>query len=230
MGRKINPLSYRIGITETWRSQWFNFKKMPQILKEDHQIREHILKQGKNAKIEDIFIERKANNIKIIIKTGRPGLLIGRKGQGVESLQKELSSLLQNSQKMNLKNNSNSNSQNKYNINLSIEEVKKPETSAVIVAQNIAEDIEKRVPYKRALKLHLGKIMQNKEVKGAKLMVSGRLDGAEIARDEWLKDGRLPLTTLRANLEYGFYKAQCSYGVIGIKVWIYKGEIFDKKN
>ena len=212
MAQKINPKSYRLGITENWHSRWFDLKNLSKFLEEDYRIRQYIQKTAKNAKIEKVEIERKGGNIKIIIYTARPGLLIGKQGTGIENLQKGLKKLLKLDKN------------NQGRLNLVIEEVKHPEISASIVAQNIAEDIEKRVPYRRALKQHLAKIMQHKEVLGAKVMASGRLDGVEIARDEWLMEGKLPLSTLRANIDYGFSEAHCTYGVVGVKVWIYKEE------
>ena len=207
MAQKINPKSYRLGISENWDSRWFDLKNTKKFLEEDYRIRRFVLKQTKAAKIENIEIERKAKDIKVIIKTARPGLLIGRQGIGIENLSAGLKKLLKTNNK----------------INIVVEEVKHPESSASIVAQNIAEDIEKRISYRRVLKQHLSKIIQHKEVLGAKVMASGRLDGKEIARDEWLKEGKLPLSTFRANIDYGFSEAHCTYGVVGIKVWIYKG-------
>ena len=214
MAQKINPKSYRLGITENWNSRWFDLKNTKKLLEEDYKIRRFVLKQTQAAKIENIEIERKAKDIKVIIKTARPGLLIGRQGIGIETLSVGLKKLLKTNNK----------------INIVVEEVKHPESSASIVAQNIAEDIEKRISYRRVLKQHLSKIIQHKEVLGAKVMASGRLDGIEIARDQWLKEGRLPLTTLRANIDYGFSEAHCTYGVVGIKVWIYKGEYQKETN
>lgn len=215
MSQKINPKSYRIGINKKWNSRWLNLKEMPKLLEEDYKIREFIKNKAKSCRIESVDIERRAKDIKIIIKTARPGLLIGRQGQGIELLQKGLSKLVNS----------------KSEINISVEEIKHPELSSQVIAQNIAEDIEKRMPYRRILKQYLSKIMQRKEVKGAKIMLSGRLDGIEIARNEWLKEGRLPLSTIRADIDYGFAEAHCTYGVIGIKVWIYKGEkFFDSEN
>lgn len=214
MAQKINPKSYRLGISENWNSRWFDLKNTKKLLEEDYKIRRFVLKQAKAAKIENIEIERKAKDIKVIIKTARPGLLIGRQGIGIESLSAGLKKLLKTNSK----------------INIVVEEVKHPESSASIVAQNIVEDIEKRISYRRVLKQHLSKIIQHKEVLGAKVMASGRLDGIEIAREEWLKEGKLPLSTLRANIDYGFSEAHCTYGVVGIKVWIYKGEYQKETN
>jgi len=214
MGQKINPKSFRMGINRGWQSRWFNLKEFPILLEQDHKIRKFINEKTKACRVESIGIERKAGDIKIIIKTARPGLLIGRQGQGIEILQKGLAKLLKT----------------KIRINISIEEVKHPEISAEIVAQSIAEDLEKRMPYRRVLKQYITKVIQRKEVLGVKILVSGRLDGLEIARNEWLKEGKLPLSTIRADIDYGFAEAHCTYGIIGIKVWIYKGEKFSDVN
>ena len=210
MGRKINPKFYRIGLNKSWDSHWLNLKEYPKLLKEDYKIREFINKKAKASRIESINIQRKAKDIKIIIYTARPGILIGRQGQGIEAIQKGLKKILKTD----------------LNINISVEEVRQPEISAQIVALNIAEDIEKRISYRRVLKQYLNKVAQHKKVLGVKIMVSGRLDGIEIARNEWLKQGKLPLSTLRADIDYGFAEAHCTYGAIGVKVWIYKGEKF----
>jgi len=220
MAQKIHPKSLRLGLTENWTSRWFSFKNLPAQLAEDYYLREFLRKKLKNAKIERIEIERTARQINIIIKAVRPGLIIGRGGSAVEDLKKEILALI-------LKLRKEKGLKSLPQVSLNIEEVKKPEISASVVAQNMAEDIEKRIPYRRVLKNHLAKIMQHKEVKGAKVMVSGRLDGAEIARTEWLKEGRLPLVTLRSDIDYGTATAYCTYGTVGIKVWIYKGEKFN---
>lgn len=210
MGRKINPKFYRIGLNKSWDSHWFNLKKYSELLEEDYKIRQFINKKAKASRIESINIQRKTKDIKIIIYTARPGILIGRQGQGIEAIQKGLKKILKTD----------------LNINISVEEVRQPEISAQIVALNMAEDLEKRISYRRVLKQYLSKVAQHKEVLGVKIMVSGRLDGIEIARNEWLKQGKLPLSTLRADIDYGFAEAHCTYGAIGIKVWIYKGEKF----
>ena len=211
MGKKINPKSYRLGLNKRWESRWFNLKEAPKLLEEDYKIRQFINEKAKASRIESIDIERKTKDIKIIIQTARPGVLIGRQGQGIDALQKGLKKILKTD----------------LNINISVEEVKNPEISAQIVAQGIAEDIEKRISYRRVLKQCLNKIEQHKKVLGVKIMASGRLDGIEIARDEWLKKGKLPLSTLRADIDYGNAEAHCAYGTVGIKVWIYKGEKFN---
>ena len=212
MGRKINPQSYRLGTIKEWKSHWLDWKRTPLLLEEDYKIRRFIQRKAREARIEAIIIDRKVKDIKITIRTARPGLLIGRQGQGIADLQKGLAKMLPT----------------KRRINIAVEEVRRSEIAAQIVAQSIAEDIEKRIPYRRVLKQHLSKIMQHKEVKGAKVMVSGRLDGIEIARKEWLREGPLPLSTIRADIDYGFAEAHCTYGVIGVKVWIYKGEKFQQ--
>ncbi|MDD3098362.1 MAG: 30S ribosomal protein S3 [Candidatus Pacebacteria bacterium] len=210
MGKKINPKSYRLGLNKRWESRWFNLKEAPKLLEEDYKIRQFVNEKAKASRIESIDIERKTKDIKIIIQTARPGILIGRQGQGIEALQKGLKKILKTD----------------LNINISVEEVKHPEISAQIIAQGIAEDIEKRISYRRVLKQYLSKVVQHKKVLGVKIMVSGRLDGIEIARNEWLKKGKLPLSTLRADIDYGWTEAHCTYGKVGIKVWIYKGEKF----
>lgn len=210
MGNKVNPKSYRLGLNKRWESRWFNLKEAPKLLEEDYKIRRFVSEKAKASRIESIDIERKTKDIKIIIQTARPGILIGRQGQGIEALQKGLKKILKTD----------------LNINISVEEVKHPEISAQIIAQGIADDIEKRISYRRVLKQHLNKIVQHKKVLGVKIMASGRLDGIEIARNEWLKKGKLPLSTLRADIDYGSVEARCTYGTVGIKVWIYKGEKF----
>jgi len=222
MSQKIHPKSIRLGINQNWQSRWFKQKNRTLYLEQDYRLREYIKKKLSTAKIESVEIERTARNINITIKAVRPGLIIGRGGSGIEDLRKELVDLLKKAyrkQKLVFK-------EKDIHLNLSVEEVRKPEISAMVVAQNLAEDIEKRVRFRRAMKTHLAKIMQHKEVKGAKIMVSGRLDGTEIARDEWLKEGRLPLVTLRSDIDYGTATAFCTYGTVGVKVWIYKGEKF----
>jgi len=208
MTHKTQPKSFRLGITENWESRYLDKKNLPKTLEEDYKIRQLIMGRKKALRIEKIEIERKGKEIKIIIRTSRTGLLIGRQGQGIKILEEEIKKIINP----------------KYNLILSVEEVKNPDTSAQIVAQAIAEEIEKRKPYRAVMNLYLKRIMQNKGVLGAKIMLSGRLDGNEIARDEWIREGKLPLSTLRADIDYGFSEAYCTYGVIGVKVWIYKGE------
>jgi len=223
MGQKIRPNSLRTGIIKGWLANWFpkktNFKTS---LEEDVLIRETIRKKIGNAGIDKILIEKTGNNYKIFIKAARPGLIIGRGGKGIE----ELTKLLENKLK---KLRQEKGISEPISLSLNVEELKRNEVSAAVIAQNIAWDLEKRLPYRRTMKKYLDQIMQNKEVKGAKIMVKGRLNGAEIARDEHLERGNLPLQTLRADIDYGTATAFTTYGTVGVKVWIYKGEIFDNE-
>ncbi|MGC9031322.1 MAG: 30S ribosomal protein S3 [Minisyncoccia bacterium] len=217
MSRKTNIKILKIKKMEDWKSRGFYEKKFPNFLKEDLFLREYLTKKFLNAGIEAIEIERSLNTIKIIIKTSRPGFIIGKGGKGVEFLEKEIREKLK---KIN-------NNQLDKVIKIEIVEVKNPWTSAQIVAQWIALQLEKRIPYRRAMKMALAKILLNKEVKGAKILVSGRLNGVTIARSEHIEAGRLPRQNYRSDIDYGFAQAYCTYGVIGVKVWIYKGEKFD---
>jgi small subunit ribosomal protein S3 len=219
MGQKIRPDSYRIGITRGWNSRWFPKKKnFKANFEEDVLIRKIVKEKIKLAGIDKIEIEKNNNNYKVFIKVAKPGLVIGRGGKGVDDLRKaieiELNKLFKERK---LKPD--------FSISLNIEELKRNETSANFIAQSIAWDIEKRMPFRRTIKKYLESAMQNKEVEGAKIKLSGRLDGGEIARREWLAKGKLPLQTLRANIDYGEGTAFCTYGAVGIKVWVYKGEV-----
>jgi len=224
MGQKINPKTLRIGIIKDWDSKWFTNKKLtPVILEEDFKIREYLEKKLKTASVASIGIERLGTNANINIFTARPGMIIGRGGEEVSKIKADLEKIVKKHRK-------------EYKVNiipaihLNIEEVKSPMSSATIVGQMIAESIEKRMPYRRTMKKMIEQITQNKEVKGLKIKLSGRLDGAEISRSEWLDWGKMPLQTLRADIDYAKVRARCTYGTIGIKVWIYKGEVFNKKN
>jgi len=223
MGQKIHPKSFRLGIIKDWNARWLVTKKeLPIILEEDVKIRNYLNKKLKNAYVANIEIERLENNINIIIKTARPGIIIGRGGKGVEELKKELERIINRHRH-----------EKKYPLNhvlsISIEEVKNPTANAAVVAQAIASAIEKRMPYRRLMKKAIEDARRNKEVKGIKIKISGRLNGVEIARSEWLDWGAMPLQTIRADIDYGEATAYCTYGTIGIKVWIYKGEIFLKE-
>lgn len=216
MGQKVNPVVFRIGHSEDWKSRWYNKRLYKDFLRQDIKLRNFLMRRLAKAGIERIDIERSANSIKVIIKTARPGFIIGRGGGGVEELKTQIKRLLVKEMPLSAKN----------EIRLEIEEVKSPESYASIVVQNIAEQIEKRIPYRRALKQGLEKVMQVKEVEGVKIMIKGRLDGAEIARTEWLLKGKIPLQTLRARIDYSQATAYTTYGTVGVKVWIYKGEMF----
>ncbi len=215
MGRKVHPFVFRLGKVTNWKSRWFDKKKYREFLKQDVKLRDFIMKKLDKAGVDSLEIERSANLINIIVKTARPGLVIGRGGGGVEELKQEIKKMLQKEKS----------ALASTEIRLEIEEVKQPTAQAAIVAADMATQIEKRLPYRRVMKQNLDKIMQNKEVQGAKVMVKGRLGGAEIARKEWLKKGKIPLQSLRSNIDYAGATAYTTYGTIGIKVWIYKGEI-----
>jgi small subunit ribosomal protein S3 len=206
MSHKVDPISNRLGIIKDWNSRWFNKKKRADYLREDSLIRDFIKKKLAKAAIERVIIERSANLINIIVYSARPGIIIGRGGTGVEELKKEIKKKIQE----------------KSEVRLDIKEIRKSEVSAVLVGQNIAEQLEKRMPFRRVLKKSIDQVSQNKNVKGVKIAVKGRLGGTEMARREWLKDGRIPLQTLRADIDFAKINAYTTYGVIGIKVWIYK--------
>lgn len=210
MGQKISPTSLRVGITKDWKSRWFAVKNYPAFLKEDLAIRTFLGKKLKGMSVDRITIERSPDVLAIAVHTARPGLIIGRAGSGVEELKKALKRTVKR----------------KTAIRLDIQEIKSPESSAAIMAESMAEQIEKRVQYRRILKQSLAKIMANRTVKGAKVTLAGRLDGNEIARVEHLEEGSLPLATLRADIDFAKATAYTTYGTVGIKVWIYKGMRF----
>jgi len=213
LGQKVCPVGLRLGITKTWDSKWFaEKKKYTDLLHEDLKIRNLIKKEFYQAAISRIELERAASErVRIIINSARPGMIIGRKGQEIESLRQRLS-------KMTGK-----------DIYLDIREVKRPEIDSQLVAENIALQIERRVAYRRAMKRGIASALRLGAL-GIKVMVSGRLGGAEIARQEWYREGRVPLATLRADIDYGFAQAKTTYGIIGIKVWIFKGEVLERKH
>jgi small subunit ribosomal protein S3 len=208
MGQKINPIGFRLGVQKNWSSKWFtSTKNFPVFLNNDIKVREFLNKKLANAAVSKIIIERPAKNAKVTIMTARPGIVIGKKGEDIENLRSDLQGLMG------------------IPVQLNIEEVRKPEIDATLIAQNIAQQLEKRVQFRRAMK----RAMQNAMrlgAQGIKIMSSGRLNGIEIARSEWYREGRVPLHTLRADIDYGVARAQTQYGIIGIKVWIYKGEVF----
>ncbi len=219
MAQKINPNSFRLGINVSWSNKWFFKKSVRFWLEEDCTVRELIKEKILSAGIASIEIDRTGTLIKIFIKANRPGLIIGRGGKGIEELKNLIT---KNIKKLRLKNNW----PKEFSINLNVEEMKRSEVSAMAMSQQIAFDIEKRIPFRTLLKRYLEALKQNRSVLGAKIKVSGRLNGAEISRSERLTFGRMPLQTLRANIDYGEATAFNSYGTVGIKVWIYKGEIF----
>jgi len=214
MSHRVHPKIFRIRGINDWHTRGF-YKNATQELEEDFRIRKYIDEKLNKVGIEKIEIERFPSKINIIIFTARPGLIIGRGGEGVERLKKELENKI-----IRL-------SAEKKDLKIEIREIKNPWTSASLSAQWIAQQLEKRVPFRRVLKQGLNKIAANKEAKGVRIEIAGRLNGVEIARKEWLGQGQLPRQTIRADIDYAKTEANCSYGVIGIKVWIYKGEKFD---
>jgi len=214
MGQKVNPVAFRLGMTQNWRSRWMTKTKFQEFLKEDYLIRSFLAKKLAKSGVDKIEIERTANSISVIINSARPGLIIGRGGSGIEDLRRELKQYLFRKTKTILK----------TELRLSVEEVKGAESRAAVIAQSMVEQIEKRIPFRRVMKQSLDRIMQNKDVQGAKVMAGGRLDGNEIARHEKLYKGKIPLQTLRANIDYAQATAFTTYGTVGIKVWVYKKE------
>ncbi len=207
MGQKVHPTGIRLGISKPWTSTWYaNTADYADNLYNDHQVRQYLTKQLKNASLSKIVIERPAKSIRVTIHTARPGVVIGKKGEDVEVLRKDVSELMG------------------IPVHINIEEVRKPDLDAKLVAQSVANQLERRVMFRRAMKRAVQNAMRQ-GAKGIKIQVGGRLGGAEIARSEWYREGRVPLHTLRADIDYATYEAHTTYGVIGVKVWIFKGEI-----
>lgn len=212
MGQKVNPHGLRVGIIKGWNTQWYADKKeFSKFLKEDNVIRTFIKKKYYAAAISKILIERAAQRIVVTIYTGRPGVLIGKAGSEIEVIKKDLAKLT-----------------NGKTVIINVTEVKKPDADAQLVAESVAGMLEKRMSFRRSMKQAIGKAMRS-GVKGVKMMVSGRLDGAEIARSEQYHEGSIPLQTLRADIDYGFAEAHTTFGCIGVKCWIYKGEVLKAK-
>jgi small subunit ribosomal protein S3 len=218
MGQKINPNSFRLGVTKNWPVRWFIKGGYAKYLEEDDAIRKVIRKKIGLAGISAIEIERTQGNLRVFVKAARPGLIIGRGGKGVEELNKAIADAARKVRK----------TKQPIPLSVTVEELKRSEIAASYVAQQIAWDLEKRMPFRRTMKRYIEQIVQNKDVKGVKIFLSGRLDGNEIARREHLSRGSLPLQTLRADIDYGTATAFTTYGTIGIRVWLYKGEIFTK--
>lgn len=207
MGHKVNPFVQRIGFIRTWHSRWFaRSKDYARFIEQDYNIRKHIKAKCKQAAVSNIIIERLADRVKIRILSARPGIIIGRHGQDIERLREDLNSLI------------------KTEISIDIEEVKNPNLDAQLVAQNVALQLEKRVAFRRAVKRAIDQTMHT-GAKGIKIMCSGRLNGAEMSRTETYRNGKIPLQTFRADIDYGFAESLTTYGLIGVKVWIYKGDI-----
>ena len=208
MGQKVNPTGFRLGIIKDWTSTWYaDSKNYARYLHQDLAIRDFIRKKLANASVSRIQIERPANNARVIIHTARPGIVIGKKGEDIERLRNEISKILG------------------VPATVSVEEIRKPELDAYLVAESVAQQIERRIMFRRAMKRAVTNSMRL-GAQGIKICVAGRLNGAEIARTEWYREGRVPLHTLRADIDYGLAEAKTTYGVIGVKVWIFKGEVF----
>ena len=211
MGQKVNPISFRLGINRSWDSIWYAKKNdYSKFLIEDYKIRKWIRKNIINAGVSEIIIERSSKKCSVSIHTSRPGFVIGKKGSDIEKIKNKISKITDSEVYVNIK------------------EIKKPELNAYLVAENITQQLVKRIAYRRAMKRAMQSTMRL-GAKGIKVCVSGRLAGNEIARTEWLREGSIPLHTLRANLDYSEAEALTTYGIIGVKVWIYKGEIFEKE-
>ena len=212
MGQKIHPTGFRLAVSRNWTSKWFaNSKHFADVLNEDIRVREYLKKKLSHASVAKVTIERPAKNARITVHSARPGVVIGKKGEDIETLRGDLRKMMGG------------------DVGLNIEEIRKPEVDAQLVADSIAQQLEKRIMFRRAMK----RAMQNAMrlgAQGIKVMSAGRLNGAEIARSEWYREGRVPLHTLRADIDYGFSEARTTYGVIGIKVWVFKGEVLAKSD
>jgi small subunit ribosomal protein S3 len=209
MGHKVHPTGIRLGIAKDWNSKWYaNKGDYAKYLSADLKVREMLRKKLAQAGISKIQIERPAKTARVTIHTARPGVVIGKKGEDIEKLRKEVTAMMG------------------VPTHINVSEVRKPELDAQLVAESIAQQLERRIMFRRAMKRSVGNAMRLGAL-GIKINVSGRLNGAEIARSEWSREGRVPLHTLRADIDYGFAEAKTTYGIIGVKVWIYKGEIFD---
>lgn len=211
MGQKVNPIGIRLGIVRDWNSKWYARKHYAALLNQDINLRKMLKKKLQGAAVSQILIARPANNAVVTIQSARPGVIIGKKGGGVEALRSEISTMLG------------------VPVHLTIEEVRKPELDAVLVAESIAQQLEQRVMFRRAMKRAVTSALKA-GAKGVKVCVGGRLGGAEIARSEAYREGRVPLHTFRANVDYGTAEAKTTYGIIGVKVWIFKGEVTTQKN
>lgn len=222
MTHRVHPYVFRIGQTATWKSRWFQHKKFKNYLLEDTILRQWLDTKLRTSHIETVELERSPNVLQVIVRTARPGIMIGRGGEGAEKLKTEIQKFIAKTQKrFHIES-------DRLEIKLTIEEVRNPETHAAIAAAMIVDDLEKRIPFRRVLRQALEKISNSREVKGVRIALKGRLDGAEMARYEWGRKGRIPLQTIRAAIDYAEKTAHTTYGTIGVKVWIYKGDVFDK--
>ncbi|MGA7104132.1 MAG: 30S ribosomal protein S3 [Candidatus Deferrimicrobiaceae bacterium] len=206
MGQKVHPYGFRLGIIKNWRSRWYSEKEYAANLQEDLRIRSYVKNRLIHAGVSAVEIERKSSRVHVIIHTARPGIVIGKKGAEIENLKKDLQKFA------------------KKEVSITIQEIRRPETDAQLTAENVAMQLERRIAFRRAMKKTVLSSMKL-GAKGIKIHVAGRLGGAEMARSEWYREGRVPLHTLRADIDYGFAEANTTYGKIGVKVWIYKGEV-----
>ncbi len=209
MGQKVNPIGLRLGIVKTWESRWYAGKNYADYILEDYKIRKFVKNKLHHAGISKVEIERSSKHIRLRVFTSRPGIVIGKKGAEISKLKKEIEKKVS------------------HEVMIDIQEVRKPEIDAQLVAENVALQIERRVAFRRAMKRGVSSAMRF-GAKGVKIICSGRLGGAEMARTEWYKEGRIPLHTLRADIDYGFIEARTTYGIIGVKVFVFKGEILKK--
>lgn len=214
MGQKVHPRAFRLGVITDWDSKWFHKSKYQAFLQQDLKIRDFLKKKLSQASVSRVVIERSARALNIVIFSARAGVIIGRGGLGAEELKKQIQRMVGK----------------ESDVRISIEEVKNSQSDARIVAQNIANQLEKRLPFRRVMKQSLEQILQDKNVKGTKIALSGRLDGSEMSRYEWLAKGRLPLATLRSDIDYAQETAFTTYGTIGVKIWVYRGEVFNSKS
>ncbi|MGC1954993.1 MAG: 30S ribosomal protein S3 [Gammaproteobacteria bacterium] len=211
MGQKVHPVGMRLGIVKDWSSIWYADRKdYADYLNTDLRVRDFLRKRLAHASVSRIEVQRPAKNVRIIIHTARPGIVIGKKGQDIEALRKEIAEMVG------------------VPVHIGVEEIRKPELDALLVAESVANQLKRRIMFRRAMKRAVSNAMRL-GAQGIKVQVAGRLGGAEIARSEWYREGRVPLHTLRADIDYGFAEAQTTYGVIGVKVWIFKGEIFERE-
>lgn len=211
MGQKVNPTGIRLGISTDWTSKWYaSSKNFPDLLETDLKVRQFLKKKLATASVSRIQIERPARLARVTIHTARPGVVIGKKGEDIEALRKAVAKMMGLEMK---------------DLQINIEEIRKPELDAQLVAEGVAQQLERRIMFRRAMKRSVANAMRLGAL-GIKIQVAGRLNGAEIARSEWTREGRVPLHTLRANIDYGLAEARTTYGVIGVKVWIFKGEVF----
>jgi small subunit ribosomal protein S3 len=212
MGQKVHPIGIRLGITKEWSSKWYaDSQTYPEYVEQDHRVREFLGKKLKDASVSRIHIERPAKRANITIHTARPGIVIGKKGEDIEKLRSQVAALL---------------GMLLQDVRINISEIRKPELDAQLVAEGIAQQLERRVQFRRAMRRAVTNTMRV-GAEGVKVKVAGRLNGAEIARSEWYREGRVPLHTFRADIDYGLAEARTTYGVIGVKVWVFRGEVFE---